>query len=62
MYYSREELAEAGPLFKTNDEIINYIQNIDERFDKEKVKRFKEKFMSACDGHATQRIMDYIES
>ncbi len=61
LYYSYEELAEGGPMFTTNDEMIDYIKNIDTRFDKEKVKRYKEKYMSACDGHATERIIKFIE-
>ena len=61
LYYSYEQLAEGGPMFTTNDEMIDYIKNIDTRFDKEKVKRYKEKYMSACDGHATERIIKFIE-
>lgn len=62
MYYTYEELSECGPVFKENDEMIDYIKNIDERFDKEKVSRFKERFMSACDGHSCERILKFIES
>lgn len=56
-YYDYFELA-PGPVVKSTTEIIDYIQNIDERFDKERVHAFREKFMSSCDGHATERIMD----
>lgn len=62
MYYTYEELAECGPICKTNEEVIDYIAHVDERFDKEKVTEFKNRFMSACDGHATERIMNFIES
>ncbi len=55
-YYNYDELT-PGPVYKTNEEILDYIENIDERFDKEEVRKFKERFMSACDGHATDRIM-----
>ena len=61
MYYSYEELAECGPIFKTNEEMIDYIADIDNAFDKERVVEFKNKFMSACDGHATERIINFIE-
>lgn len=54
-YYDYYELA-PGPICTTNEEMIDYIKNIDTRFEKEKVTAFKEKFMSACDGHATERI------
>ena len=62
MYYSYEELAECGPIFKTNDEMISYIANIDKEFDRSRVAEFREKFMGACDGHSTERILDFIKS
>lgn len=46
-----------GPIHTTTEEMIEYIQHVDERFDKKKVQEFRQKFMSACDGHATERIM-----
>ena len=58
-YYDYFELA-PGPICKTNEEMIDYIKNIDERFDKDRVIAFKEKFMSACDGHATERIENLV--
>lgn len=58
-YYDYFELA-PGPICKTNEEMIDYIKNIDERFDKNRVIAFKEKFMSACDGHATERIENLV--
>ncbi len=58
-YYDYFELA-PGPICKTNEEMIDYIKNIDERFDKDRVVAFKEKFMSACDGHATERIENLV--
>ena len=56
-YYDYDELA-PGPVFVTNSQMIDYIQHVDERFDRERVIKFREKFMSACDGHATERIME----
>lgn len=56
-YYDYFELA-PGPIVKSTTEVIEYIKNIDKLFDKERVHAFREKFMSACDGHATERIMD----
>ncbi len=55
-YYSYDELT-PGPVFTTNEEMIDYIQHVDELFDPQEVKDFRKKFMSACDGHATERIM-----
>lgn len=54
-YYNYDELT-PGPIFKTNEEMIEYIEHIDERFDRDEVVAFRKKFMGACDGHATERI------
>lgn len=56
-YYDYDELT-PGPIFSTNEEIIDYISNIDSRFNKQEVIDFRNKFMSACDGHATERIIE----
>ena len=58
-YYPYEELT-PGPVCRTNEEMIDYIRHIDERFEKQQVIDFKNKFMSACDGHATERILDMV--
>lgn len=57
-YYDYNELA-PGLIARTNREMIDYIQHIDTRFDKQAIIDFKDKFMSSCDGHATQRILEY---
>lgn len=59
LYYDFNEIT-PGPLCRTNEEMIDYIQHIDERFDKQEIIDFKNKFMSSCDGHATERILDYV--
>ena len=56
-YYDYNELA-PGPIVQNTTGVIDYIQHIDERFDRARVHAFREKFMSACDGHATQRILE----
>ncbi len=58
-YYDYDELT-PGPVFKTTEEIIGYINYIESNFDKNKVASFREKFMSACDGNATERIISKI--
>lgn len=58
-YYNYDELT-PGPVVTNTKDIINYIKNIDKYFDKALVCRFKEKFMSACDGHATEKILKMI--
>ena len=54
-YYDYDEMT-PGPVVKATEELISYVSNIDVRFDPEIVEAFREKFMSACDGHATERI------
>lgn len=56
-FYNYDELA-PGPVFTTNKEVIDYIKNIDTAFDRQKIIDFRNKFMSGCDGHATERIME----
>lgn len=58
-YYDYEELT-PGPVFRENENMIDYILHVDERFDRSSVAAFREKFMSACDGHATDRILDVV--
>lgn len=58
-YYDYEKLT-PGPVFDDQSEMIDYIGALWERFDRQRVKDFKNLFMSACDGHATERILDYI--
>ena len=56
-YYPYDEFV-PGPIVRETEEVIDYIQHVDERFDQEAMRAFKEKFMSACDGHATERIAE----
>ena len=58
-YYDYFEMA-GGPVLYTTEEIVDYISDIEEKFDREKLTSFREKFMSSCDGHSTERILDYI--
>ncbi len=60
LYYDFDEVT-PGPLCYSTEELIDYIANIDERFDKNEVTEFKNKFMSCCDGHSTERILDLIK-
>ena len=56
-YYDYKEFI-PGPLVKNTDEIIDEIKKAEISFDKEKIRTFRNKFMSACDGKSTQRIFD----
>lgn len=60
MYYDYEEIT-PGPVCKTNGEMIDYIMHIKERFDKQEIKDFKEKYVGCCDGHSTERTIALIE-
>lgn len=60
LYYEFDEIT-PGPMFTTNEEIIDYIKHIDERFDKQEVIDFKEKFMCCCDGHSSERILALVK-
>ena len=57
-YYDYRELA-PGLIARSNEEMIDYIRHLDARFDRNAVQQFRLRFMSACDGHATERIIDY---
>jgi len=58
-YYDYFEMS-PGPVCTTNLEMIDYIKNLDTRFDKQKVKDFRYKFMRSCDGHSTERILEIL--
>ena len=58
-YYDYKDFV-PGPIYSTNEEMIDYIKDIDKNFDKKKVKDFREKFMCSCDGHATEKIMKLV--
>ena len=55
-YYPYEEMA-PGPIVGTTDEIIDYISNVATRYDSKLVADFRDKFMGACDGDVTRRIL-----
>ncbi len=58
-YYDYGELT-PGPVFKDTDKLTEYILKLEEGFDKNAVTAFRDKFMSACDGKATERIIDRV--
>ena len=58
-YYPYEELT-PGPVFRDNESLIDWVKRVDERFDKSEVDAFRSKFMSACDGFATERIYNAV--
>ena len=58
-YYDYDELT-PGPVFKSTDEITDYIMDIDSLYNKNTIINFRNKFMSACDGNATHRIINEV--
>lgn len=58
-YYDYATLT-PGPVCSALEELAVCIRQMETQFDKQQVRAFKERFMSACDGHATERILDYI--
>lgn len=60
LYYNFDEVT-PGPLCRTNEEMIDYIKHIDERFNKQEIVDFKNRFMRCCDGHSSERILALIK-
>ena len=58
-YYDYEEMT-PGPVCKTMDELIDALAHAGDRFNQEEMDTFREKFMGACDGHATERIEELM--
>lgn len=58
-YYDYDELT-PGPVVRTTEELIHYLANLDTEFDRQRVRAFRDQFMSACDGHATERLMELL--
>lgn len=58
-YYDYDALT-PGPVCQDQTRLLEGLLQTEEHFDRQQVREFKERFMSACDGHATERILDYI--
>lgn len=58
-FYDYDDLT-PGPVVKTTKKLIEKIENID-TYDMTEIKAFKNKFMNACDGNATKRLLEYLE-
>ena len=56
-YYDYKDFV-PGPIMEDNESMIDYIKNLDTSFDKQKVIDFRDKFMCACDGNSTKKIME----
>lgn len=60
MYYDYEDIT-PGPVCKTTEEITDYISDIDNKFDPDEIKAFRQKYVGACDGHAIERTIALLE-
>ncbi len=60
-YYPYEEMT-PGPVVEHMEELLEYLANVETWFDPQEMKRFRDRFMGSCDGHATQRILELIHS
>ena len=49
-----------GPYVYDQINLVESLKTVDEWFDPEKVRTYKKRFMSACDGHSTDRIYQYV--
>ena len=58
-YYPYEEMT-PGPVCRTNEELIEAIRRADTNFDPKEIREFNEKYMSSCDGHATERLLETV--
>jgi len=47
-----------GPLCRTDGELLRALETLPEGFDPSRLRAFRDKFMSACDGRATGRIWE----
>lgn len=57
-YYPYETFV-PGPVLRNSQDLISCIRRIDE-FDYTEIKAFRQRFMSGCDGHSTERILNEI--
>ncbi len=49
-----------GPYVFTQEDLVEKLATVDEWFDLERTRYYRNEFMSACDGHSTERIFNYV--
>ncbi len=60
-YYKYDRNFLPGDIVKTEEDLFDSVERaVKNGCDAEEVMRFRRRFMGACDGHSTQRIIDYI--
>lgn len=58
-YYSYEEMT-PGPVFDVTSGLAEWVAGLPETIDPDEIEAFRDKFMSSCDGHSTERIVDAV--
>ena len=59
-YYPIREMM-PGPVCSTTQELTEALKTPDAEFDLRRVREFKYRFMSGCDGHATARVLQLMD-
>ena len=59
-YYPISEMM-PGPVCRDSAEIAEAVRQAGSSFDLQRVREFKYRFMSACDGHATHRLLKHLD-
>ena len=60
-YYPYSSLT-PGPVVSKSEQVISLLKDPEHSFNMEEVRAFRDKFMSACDGHATERILALLKA
>ena len=58
--FSPYETLIPGPYVYTQGELIEKLRTVDAWFDVDRLRRYRQEFMSACDGHSTEKIYRYV--
>ena len=58
-YYDYDQMT-PGPVFNTTGELAQWVTTAREDYDYRGLEDFRNKFMSSCDGHATERILSAV--
>ncbi len=58
-YYDYDSMT-PGPVFEKERDVAEYLKKAFDGFDKSQIQAFKDKFMCACDGNATDRILSEL--
>lgn len=60
-FYRYDDEFLPGDIIKDEDKLSDSVSRaLDGEYDRERIRRFRDKFMGACDGHSTERIVRYI--